>query len=160
VKLPTGTGPRIRLPSSSEIAAIRAAMRRENYKQLLDFLEDTGCRISEACALDWRDVHADRVVVRGTKRASSVRSVLGETWPVRLLAEEKSAGRVFPVSVSAMRNAMANDDPAEHFSPHDLRHLHASRLLHAGVSPAIVAERLGHRLPTLLSTYAHVMPPD
>ncbi|MEO5840618.1 MAG: tyrosine-type recombinase/integrase [Acidimicrobiales bacterium] len=43
---------------------------------------------------------------------------------------------------------------------HDLRHHHASVLLSAGVSPALVAERLGHDIGTLLSTYAHVIRSD
>jgi integrase len=43
---------------------------------------------------------------------------------------------------------------------HDLRHHHASVLLSAGVSPALVAERLGHDVKTLLGTYAHVIRSD
>lgn len=43
---------------------------------------------------------------------------------------------------------------------HDLRHHHASILLSAGVSPALVAERLGHDVKTLLTTYAHVIRND
>ncbi len=43
---------------------------------------------------------------------------------------------------------------------HDLRHYHASVLLSAGISPALVAERLGHDLKTLLATYAHVIRSD
>jgi integrase len=43
---------------------------------------------------------------------------------------------------------------------HDLRHHHASVLLSAGVSPALVAERLGHDIQTLLRTYAHVIRQD
>jgi len=43
---------------------------------------------------------------------------------------------------------------------HDLRHHHASVLLSAGVSPALVAERLGHDVATLLKTYAHVIRQD
>lgn len=43
---------------------------------------------------------------------------------------------------------------------HDLRHHHASVLLSEGVSPALVAERLGHDLKTLLATYAHVIRRD
>lgn len=48
----------------------------------------------------------------------------------------------------------------EHRAWHDLRHHHASDLLSKGVNPAKVAERLGHDLKTLLTTYAHVMPKD
>jgi len=43
---------------------------------------------------------------------------------------------------------------------HDFRHHHASVLLSNGVSPALVAERLGHHVKTLLATYAHVIRAD
>jgi integrase len=43
---------------------------------------------------------------------------------------------------------------------HSLRHHHASTLLSAGVSPALVAERLGHDIQTLMRTYAHVVRSD
>jgi site-specific recombinase XerD len=43
---------------------------------------------------------------------------------------------------------------------HDLRHHHASVLLSEGVSPALVAERLGHSITELLNTYAHVIRKD
>ncbi len=39
-----------------------------------------------------------------------------------------------------------------------LRHLTASALLQAGMDPVRVADRLGHSVPVLLSTYAHVLP--
>jgi integrase len=48
----------------------------------------------------------------------------------------------------------------EGFGWHDLRHHHASVLLSAGISPALVAERLGHDIKTLLRTYAHVICSD
>ena len=43
---------------------------------------------------------------------------------------------------------------------HDLRHYHASVLLSEGVSPALVAERLGHDVATLMRTYSHVIRSD
>lgn len=43
---------------------------------------------------------------------------------------------------------------------HALRHHHASCLLSAGISPALVAERLGHDIATLLRIYAHVIRSD
>ena len=43
---------------------------------------------------------------------------------------------------------------------HDLRHHHASVLLSNGVSPALVTERLGHDVETLMSTYAHFIRAD
>jgi integrase len=43
---------------------------------------------------------------------------------------------------------------------HLLRHTHASLLLSEGVSPAMVAERTGDDIVTLLATYAHVIRSD
>jgi hypothetical protein len=45
----------------------------------------------------------------------------------------------------------------EPFTRHGLRHHHASVQLPSGVSPALVAERLGDTITTLLATYAHVI---
>ncbi|MBU4533322.1 MAG: site-specific integrase [Firmicutes bacterium] len=41
---------------------------------------------------------------------------------------------------------------------HGLRHTCASLLLQAGAPPTSVAERLGHKVHTLLTTYAHALP--
>jgi integrase len=42
---------------------------------------------------------------------------------------------------------------------HDLRHLHATLLLQAGVHPQVVSERLGHAsVAFTLETYSHVLP--
>ena len=43
---------------------------------------------------------------------------------------------------------------------HDLRHHHASVLLSQGISPPLVADRLGHDVVTLLRTYGHVIRSD
>lgn len=43
---------------------------------------------------------------------------------------------------------------------HSFRHAHASLLLSEGISPALVAERLGHDITTLLTTYADVIRAD
>lgn len=159
VKLPRGrsTNARIRLPTRTEIARIRGELADDDRRRLLDFLEDAGPRINEALALDWRDVHDDRIVIRGTKRAASLRTIHSATSPIRLLDEERGRGRVFTVTQDAFSHEMRR---ILVFSPHDFRHLHASRLLHGGVSPAVIADRLGMRVPTLLSTYSHVVPPD
>jgi integrase len=57
-------------------------------------------------------------------------------------------------------NAAVQSAGLEGYTWHDLRHHHASLLLSEGVNPSKVAERLGHDVKTLLTTYAHVMPKD
>jgi site-specific recombinase XerD len=44
------------------------------------------------------------------------------------------------------------------FRWYDLRHTHATLLLTAGVPHKVVAERMGHSVFTLMTTYAHVLP--
>lgn len=42
---------------------------------------------------------------------------------------------------------------------HDLRHSHASLLIHLGISPIAVSRRLGHeKVETTLNTYSHLYP--
>jgi integrase len=50
------------------------------------------------------------------------------------------------------------DDPLPHARLHDLRHIHATTLLLAGVPVHVVAARLGHADPSItLRVYAHVI---
>ena len=50
------------------------------------------------------------------------------------------------------------DDPLPHARLHDLRHVHATTLLLAGVPVHVVAARLGHANPSItLRVYAHVI---
>jgi integrase len=164
VKLPKGrsSNVRIRLPSTAELDRIARTLP-PHQRRLLEFLEDTGVRIHEACALDWSDVQEHRILVRGKKRSSSLRRVDGRVHRIRLLDEPRGEGRVFESTASGFRSALAMAcarADTGHFSPHDLRHLHGSRLVHAGESPADVAARLGHaNAATTLRTYTHVIVP-
>jgi integrase len=79
----------------------------------------------------------------------------GTAWKYASKAGVASGvGRMVPVEGAT--------DRARYDGPtwHDLRHHHASVLLSRGVSPALVAERLGHDIKTLMRTYAHVIRSD
>lgn len=71
--------------------------------------------------------------------------------------EGRAIGRA--MAAKHMRTAAARANLDGH-GWHDLRHHHASVLLSDGVGPALVAERLGHDVKTLMSTYAHVIRHD
>jgi integrase len=46
-----------------------------------------------------------------------------------------------------------------HIRLHDLRHLHATLALAAGVAPRVLADRLGHSTTAVTTdTYQHVLP--
>lgn len=56
------------------------------------------------------------------------------------------------------KSASAPGEPLPHARLHDLRHLHATTLLLAGVPVHIVAARLGHADPAVtLRVYSHVL---
>ncbi len=56
------------------------------------------------------------------------------------------------------KSASAPDEPLPHARLHDLRHLHATTLLLAGVPVHVVAARLGHADPAVtLRVYSHVL---
>lgn len=113
-------------------------------------------------------------VLKAPKSKNSYRTVALSTVVVEALAVHVGAfgpgqdGLVFHIDrrpvVRAMaskyiRTAATRAGLAGH-GWHDLRHHHASVLLSAGVSPALVAERLGHDVKTLLTTYARVIRND
>lgn len=115
-----------------------------------------------------------RPFLKAPKSANSYRTVALSSLVVDSLAAHLSAfgtgddGLVFHIAGSPVARAMASKyiRQAAHKAGlaghgwHDLRHYHASILLSAGVSPALVAERLGHDVKTLMATYAHVIRND
>ena len=62
-------------------------------------------------------------------------------------------------TIRAHNEALPSDAPALPVARlHDLRHVHATHLLLAGVPVHVVAERLGHADPSItLRVYAHVL---
>ncbi|MDP9398458.1 MAG: site-specific integrase [Actinomycetota bacterium] len=65
---------------------------------------------------------------------------------------------LYPDTVSALTPTLARRADLTPMRLHDLRHLHATTLLLAGVPVHVVANRLGHRDPAItLRVYAHVL---
>jgi integrase len=166
-----------RLPTRAQLAEIHEVLASRS--DLMTLLECTGLRIEEAAALRWDDFSVDpktkrqRLRVRVSKTRAGVRFVEhlegAPPFPVRRdggVAGNLERDLVFrSPKPSTLTNALARAH-AKHgtflMSAHEFRHLAASRWLHEGVlSPAEIAARLGHTTPAvLLTTYAHVVPPD
>lgn len=69
----------------------------------------------------------------------------------------KSASTAFDRAVARSRAALG-EEAFQRISLHGLRHTMVSIWLTAGVPVKVVAERTGHTVATMLSTYAHVIP--
>ncbi len=71
---------------------------------------------------------------------------------------------IHPDTVSSLMTTLVDthndrqNEPLPHARLHDLRHVHATTLLLAGVPVHVVAARLGHADPSItLRVYAHVI---
>lgn len=156
----------------------------EPHRTLAEFLLASGCRIGEAAALTPADVNLtegtvhfnkthsrndyleERYVTGVPKTESSDRRI---RMPQKVLEKLDLSGRfVFTYNGEQVKDAVWRKAiwiPALHRSGlpvhrrprvHDLRHTHASRLLHAGIPIPAVQERLGHQdVMTTLRIYAH-----
>lgn len=166
-RLPRGSRPRMRLPSRGDLAALYAALPAR-FVEPVEFLERTGLAVSELVALRWEhvDVERGRFLVASGKTPARRRWVDLAAPPLETaVLPERSGERVFgretTASLSGAITRYALRAGIGRYSPHDLRHLHASRLLRAGWDPARIAARLGHaNAYTTLSVYSHVTPPD
>lgn len=116
---------------------------------------------------------AGRPVLVAPKSPRSYRTVALSPLVVDALAAQVAAygpgelGVVFHIDGRAVSRGMASaylrraaTRAGVSATWHDCRHHHASVLLSRGVSPALVAERLGHTVAELLKTYAHVIRAD
>ncbi|MCL6563277.1 MAG: site-specific integrase [Firmicutes bacterium] len=94
------------------------------------------------------------------KRQAERKLALGDAYDdCGLVVQGPAGGPVRPRTLIAWfhRACAAAGAPRIHF--HDLRHLHATVLLAAGVPVRVVSERLGHaRIQTTLQIYGHVLP--
>lgn len=72
--------------------------------------------------------------------------------------------RLFPIVAEALQHTMRRHiDKAEvkRIRVHDMRHSHTAYLIHQGVPPLIIKERLGHKdIKVTLNTYGHLYPSE
>ncbi len=178
------------VPLTPDEARSVAAHTAEHIRAAVVVAAGTGLRQGELFGLtvdrvDFmrRDLRVDRQLwtppagrpfLKAPKSRNSYRTVALSSLVVDALAAHLGAfgpgedGLVFHIGGRAVDRCMAAKymrtaatcAALEGHGWHDLRHHHASVLLSAGVSPALVAERLGHDVKTLLTTYAHVIRND
>lgn len=172
-------GKQIELPSAEKFNAMVEEVRAGHgrfSRDCADFVEGmafTGCRLSEANALQWRDIDFDasEIVVRGDVVFGTKG---GEGWrripmipDARVLFErlrskrcnESLEAKVFRVAQcqKALDRACKKVSTAR-ITHHDLRHLFATRCIESGVDIPTVSRWLGHKDggALLMKTYGHL----
>jgi len=171
-------GKEIALPSIDKFNALIAEMRAghgRNSINCADFasgLAFTGCRISEAREIAWRDVDFDagEIVVRGDINTGT------KNWELRRVPLIPDARALFermrseregdPLDAKVFRvrecqkslDRACKNVSADRITHHDLRHLVATRCIESGVDIPTASRWLGHKDGGALAmkTYGHL----
>lgn len=163
-----------RILTEEQVHALLAAAESQRDKVLLRLLYASACRVSELCALTWRDVQpsGDSGQVTLFGKGDKTRSVKlsRATWQA-LQALRGSAKHTDPVFMSQkgghldpsqvhriVRAAAQRAGIVGNVSPHWLRHSHASHALERGASAALVRDTLGHDSLATTDKYSHARP--
>ena len=170
LRLPKQDHVEINPPSAGEVKLIIEGVA-PRHRLAVQFLEGSGLRVGELCALGWDAVDQahGRIKVKDGKTAAARRWV---PIPASLLTDVLEAtppddrrGRVFPVATPAALNTTVNrackTAGITIYSPHDLRHRYISLLVAQGVPITTVSAQVGHTSKSLtLDTYSHVLLDD
>jgi integrase len=169
VRLPREERAIVEPPSAEQVETIIARCARR-WRLPLRVLEQTGMRVGELVALEWRDVDVpgSRFRIRRGKTATARRWVAVPGWLMEEIAatcppDDRTAERHVFIGFNGenLRVAMARACRAAgipHYHPHDLRHRYASVKVAEGVPITNVAAQLGHSRKSLtLGTFSHVL---
>ena len=180
-------GKAVKLPSVKETLAERImgeadAMRLvalepdPRNRAMLPLLYGAGLRVSELCALRWRDLAprdaAGQVTTMG--KGGKTRAVLlsANTWrTVQALRGEaggddpvflsRKGGHLDPATAwRIVKAAAVRAGLSDAVSPHWLRHAHASHSLDRGAPLSLVKDTLGHASVATTGRYLHARPND
>ena len=190
--LPFDVGRALRLPSvrnrlnerilsEAELHRILSLEPKPRNRAILTLLYASGVRVSELCALAWRDLQpngqAGQITVFGKGGVTRSIQVPPSVWQVvltlrpknpgpndpvfRSRKNTKNSGFLQPVAILRVVRAAAKragiDLPV---SPHWFRHAHASHALDRGAPIHLVQATLGHVSVTTTGRYLHARPQD
>lgn len=165
-------------------AFIETVDEKDRYYTLFEIMFWTGCREGEVLALTADDIDftnniirinktfyrkSGRDVITEPKTEGSVRVVdIPEFLKVEIqdyyqrLYKYPSDARLFPISAEALQHKMKRHIEkagVKKIRVHDLRHSHVAYLIHEGVQPLMIKQRLGHKdIKITLNTYGHLYP--
>ena len=161
----------VRLPFTDvELEKLRQACQTTRDKAIIFFLLATGCRISEACALDRTDIdftHGECIVYgKGSKERPVFLDDVASMYLKRYLAERaddypalfvgKGTERITPQGVRKMLSTISEQAGVENVHPHRFRRTLATNLIARGMPIQEVAAILGHDKLDTTMTYVYL----
>jgi site-specific recombinase XerD len=131
---------------------------------LIEFLIDTGVRLSEALEARWDAFEGEWLALYDTKNGGHRRVPMTPRAKRAFESRPKDSPRPWNLTVSQcdyywgrMREHLGLENDSQ-FVIHSLRHTFASRLVQRGVELQVVAKLLGHRSILTTMRYAHLAP--
>lgn len=163
---------------------IRTVDRESDTYLMFEIFFWTGAREGELLALSPKDfdfannlLHITKTysriggedVLTAPKTETSVRTICIPNFLkekvqgyVKKCPELAEDGRMFPIVARTFQKRMKKlirSAGVKEIRVHDLRHSHAAYLIHQGVQPLVIKERLGHKdIKITLNTYGHLYP--
>ncbi len=168
----------IQLPGMADFQKIVKSIRSRNHRaaqhsaDLVEFLAYTGCRISEAQRIVWRDCDLEKETL--TIKGDAITGT--KNWCIRHVPMIADCKRLLE-KIKSTRNDPSPDEEVlltgdargsliratataklPHLSHHDLRHLFATTCIESGVDIPTVSRWLGHSDGGVLAmkTYGHL----
>lgn len=144
------------------MALIQSLPEDPPVRALILLLYGGGLRVSEACALQWKDLveGARSLRIRGKGGRERVVAVPERTWEA-LTALKREGATVFNglgerKAYEWVRQAGARAGLLKPLHPHALRHSYATHLLTSGADLRVLQELLGHRSLAATQKYTHL----
>ena len=165
-----------RILTEAEVHAMIALTSNRRDQVLLRLLYASAGRVSEVCALCWRDVQPNgdsgQVALFGKGEKTRHVKLSKATWQA-LIAQRGEAKAADPVFKSRkggnldesqawriVHQAAQRAGIAGSVSPHWLRHSHATHALDRGATVTLVRDTLGHSSLAVTSMYTHARPTE
>ncbi|MGB5968511.1 MAG: tyrosine-type recombinase/integrase [Spirulinaceae cyanobacterium] len=162
--------------TQAEVQAIISEATSLRNRAVLSLLYYAGLRVSELCALKWRDLKSrgegGQLTVFGKGDKTRVVLVKPKVWQ-EICQLRGDDGRDEPVFVSkkgghlcrsmvfhVVKDAAQKAGLEVEVSPHWLRHSHASHSLDNGAPIHLVQKTLGHSSVAITEKYLHARPTD
>jgi len=159
--------------SLDEVGALIGAVRHFRYQAIVMVLYGAGLRITEALALEVRDIDGSRGVIhvrhgkgnkaREAKLSPSLYEWLRQYWarerpPAPYLFASRKTGKAPRAETirAALAHAAKSAWIKKHVTPHVLRHSFATHLLEQGTDVRVVGALLGHASLESTVRYAKV----
>jgi len=167
-----------RILPKAQVHRLLAMEAHPRNRVLLRLMYAAGLRVSEVCALKWRDLQeredgAGQITVYGKGGKTRIVLLSPETWAELIsqksdggadnpvFASRKGKGHLHPSQVKRIIQAAAERAGIEApVSPHWLRHAHASHALDRGAPIHLVQATLGHASVATTGRYLHARPDD